>query len=134
MTEFKSKQISISKPAEFIFSYLDDFNNFETLLPEQVTNWQATKDTCSFTIQGMASLNIKKGSKSEYSHLSYASDGNKPFEFSLHFHFAENSESNTTTHIVFQAKLNPMLKMMASRPLQNLVEIMVEKLKEEMEK
>lgn len=134
MTEFKSKQISIIKPAEYIFSYLDDFNNFENLLPDQVTNWQATKDNCSFTIQGMANLNIKKGSKTEFSHLSYDSEGSSPFEFSLHFHFNEKSESDTETHIIFQANLNPMLKMMASRPLQNLVEIMVEKLKEEMEK
>jgi carbon monoxide dehydrogenase subunit G len=134
MTEFKSKQISISKPADFIFSYLDDFNNFENLLPEQVTNWQATKDNCSFTIQGMADLKIKKGTKSEFTHLSYTSEGNKPFEFALHFHFHENAESNTESHIIFEAKLNPMVKMMASRPLQNLVEIMVEKLKEEMEK
>lgn len=134
MTEFKSNVSEISIQAESIFSFLDDFNNFERLLPEQVTNWESTKDNCSFTIQGMASLKLLKGPKTEFNYISYNSDGNKPFKFSLHFHIDEKSETTTETKIIFKAGLNPMLKMMASRPLQNLVNIINEKLKEEMEK
>lgn len=134
MTEFKSNVSEISIQAESIFSFLDDFNKFERLLPEQVTNWESTKDNCSFTIQGMASLKLLKGPKTEFNYISYNSDGNKPFEFSLHFHIDEKSETTTETKIIFKAGLNPMLKMMASRPLQNLVNIINEKLKEEMEK
>lgn len=133
MTEFKSTPVEISSRAESIFTFLDDFNNFEVLLPEQVTDWQATKDSCSFVIQGMANLKLLKGSKTEFNYISYISEGKKPFAFSLHFHIDENSENITKTQIIFKADLNPMLKMMASRPLQNLVNIIAEKLKEKME-
>jgi carbon monoxide dehydrogenase subunit G len=134
MTEFKSNITLISKRAESIFTFLDDFKNFERLLPEQVTNWQATRDICSFTIKGMANLKLIKGPKTEFNYLSYASEGNTPFELSLHFYLTENDGDITETQVIFKADLNPMIRMMASRPLQNLVNIIAEKLKEELDK
>ena len=134
MTEFKSNLVDVSKQAKSIFTFLDNFNNFEKLLPDQVTNWQSTKNNCSFTIQGMANLKLLKGSKTEFNYLSYNSEGKSPFELSLHFYLNNKSETNTDTQLIFKADLNPVLKMMASRPLQNLVNIIIEKLKEEMEK
>lgn len=134
MTEFKSKTAKINIQAASIFNFLDDFNNFERLLPDQVTNWQSTKDNCSFTIQGMTNLNLSKGAQTEYNYISYNGEGKSPFELSLHFYLNENSEISTETQVIFKADLNPMLKMMASRPLKNLVDIIIDKLKEEMEK
>jgi carbon monoxide dehydrogenase subunit G len=134
MTEFKSNITPITNQAESIFTFLDDFKNFECLLPDQVTNWQATKDVCSFTIKGMASLTLIKGPKTAFNYLSYASEGNTPFELSLHFHLTHNDGVITETQVIFKADLNPMIKMMASRPLQNLVNIIAEKLKEKMGK
>lgn len=133
MTEFKSNPVEISNGAESIFTFLDDFNNFEVLLPDQVSDWQATKDSCSFNIQGMANLKLLKGSKTEFNNIGYISEGKKPFEFSLHFNLNENAENRTSTQVILKADLNPMLKMMASRPLQNLVNIIAEKLKGKME-
>lgn len=134
MTEFKSKIAEINIQANSIFNFLNDFNNFERLLPEQVTNWQSTNDNCSFTIQGMANLKLSIGAKTEYNYISYNGEGNSPFELSLHFYLNEKAESNTESQVIFKADLNPMLKMMASRPLKNLVDIIIDKLKEEMEK
>ena len=134
MTEFKSTITDIHNQAKSIYGFLDDFNNFEKLLPDQVTNWQSTKDNCSFTIQGMANLKLAKGEKTEYNYISYDGEGKSPFELSLHFYLNQKTETNTESQVIFKADLNPMLKMMASRPLKNLVEIIIDKLKEEMEK
>ena len=59
MATFKSDKITIQKSQEDIYAFLSDFNNFEKLMPEQVTNWQSTDESCSFTIQGMADLKMK---------------------------------------------------------------------------
>jgi len=134
MTEFKSKTLEIANQAKSIYSFLDDFNNFEKLLPEQVTNWQSTKDNCSFTIQGMANLKLSKGAKTEFNYISYNGEEKSPFELSLHLYLNEKSETKTQCQVIFKADLNPMLKMMASRPLKNLVDIIIDKLTEEMEK
>ena len=130
MTSFKSDKILINKSQEDLYAFLSDFNNFEKLMPEQVTNWKATNDSCSFTIKGMADLAMTMGQQTEYSQITYNSVGEKPFRFDLKTHFSLAGNNQTETHIILNADLNPMIKMMASRPLQNFVNLLVNKLKE----
>lgn len=133
MTTFKSDKRTINSSANRIFSFLADFNNFEKLMPEQVTNWQSTIDSCSFTISGMADLFMAMDTKTEYSFISYKSSTKKPFDFNLNTHITSNGPDKSEVEMVFNADLNPMLKMMASRPLQNLINMFADKLKEIME-
>ncbi len=132
MTKIKSNKVSINNTGKSIFSFLSDFNNFEKLMPEQVINWKSTADTCSFTIKGMADLAMRIKSKSEFSEINYVSDGNAPFGFTLHCFLAENG-NQTNVQIILNADLSPMLKLMAVRPLQNFINLLVNKLKEIME-
>jgi carbon monoxide dehydrogenase subunit G len=133
MASFKSDKIVINQPAEDIFTFLSDFNNFEKLMPEQVTNWQASKEFCSFTIQGMADLAMEMGQQTEFTQITYQSKGEKPFAFDMTTGFNSVETNQTETQITLNADLNPMLKMMASRPLQNFVNLLVNKLKEVVE-
>ena len=132
MTTFNSEPVFINKPSSAIFNFLNDFNNFEKLMPEEVTNWKSTSDTCSFTIKGMANLSMFIRSKTEFTNMVYASADKKPFDFSMSFNMEEQG-INTQTLITFEADLNPMLKMMASRPLKNFLDIIAGKLKEVLE-
>jgi len=133
MTDFKSELKNIKAGDKQIFNFLCDFNNFEKLMPEQVIHWQSTKDSCSFTIKGMADLAMKIDKKEEFRLVSYVSEGKSPFSFQLNFFISKQDEGASTVSSVLQAKLNPMIKMMASRPLQNFVNLLVDKLKELME-
>ena len=134
MTEFKSTPVVIETEAKEIFSFLSDFNNFEKLMPEQVINWQSTTDSCSFTIKGMADLAMRMEKKEAFRFISYASDGKSPFPFELSFDISSAEKPACTVQSSLHAKLNPMLKMMASRPLQNFVNLLTEKLKDVLEK
>ncbi len=133
MTEFKSETKTINTSDSAVFSFLADFNNFEKLMPEQVTNWQSTTDQCSFTIQGMADLAMRIDKKDDPQFISYASEGKSPFSFNLNFSMKALNENQCTVEAAFIADLNPMIKMMASRPLQNFVNLLVDKLKQLME-
>lgn len=133
MSEFSSEKLVIAAPTEKIFSYLIDFNNFENLMPEQVINWQSTAESCSFTIKGMADLAMRIEKKEPYELISYSSEGKTPFSFQLSFQISAQDDQNSIVDTTLKANLNPMLKMMASRPLQNLVNLLVEKLKHVME-
>ncbi len=133
MTEIGSEKVSIKSSEEKIYSFLSDFNNFGKLMPEQVINWQSTLETCSFSIKGMADLALKMDQKTDFSFISYISDGNKPFAFSLNSHIQNQDNNSSEVQIVLNAELNPMLKMMAQRPLQNFVNLLVQKLKDILE-
>jgi carbon monoxide dehydrogenase subunit G len=132
MTTLHSEPVIIRKKASEIFHFLNDFNNFEMLMPNEVTNWQSTKESCSFVIKGMANLSLVMDNTIEFSQIVYASADKKPFDFSMIFDLNE-SDSKTNTHITFKADLNPMLKMMASKPLKNFLDLIAGKLKEVME-
>src|SRR5436190_23441561 len=83
MTRLESESTSINrKPAE-VFAFLSDFNNFQTLMPEQVVDWQSTPGECSFTIKGMATLGMKMLEKNPYQLVKITSHGKVPFNFFL---------------------------------------------------
>lgn len=132
MTEINSENVDIQKSAKNIFIFLSDFNNFEKLMPEQVVNWKSTVDTCSFTIKGMASLGMRHQSMVEFSEINLVSDDNAPFSFTLSCLLKDHGKS-TDGQMRLNADLNPMLKMMAKKPLQNFANLLIHKLKEVME-
>ncbi|MCF8228458.1 MAG: hypothetical protein K9G58_13685 [Bacteroidales bacterium] len=133
MAAFKSESLIIERPASSIYNFLIDFTNFEKLMPEQVINWKSTNSTCSFTIQGMADISMKVANTIPDKRISITSE-EAPFDFDLVSYLEKTAEDQTRARIEIEAKINPMMMMMVKRPLQNLVNIMVEKLKEEMEK
>ncbi len=133
MSKFESDKISINCPAEKIFTFLSDFNNFGKLMPEQVTDWKATEETCSFSIQGMAQLAMKITEKTPFSKLVYSSESPSPFEFTLEMNLGTVSDNQCTSQIIFNANINTMMNMMLQRPLQNFVNLLNQKLKQTFE-
>jgi carbon monoxide dehydrogenase subunit G len=129
MTRLESDKVTINKPAAEIYNFLSDFNNFGHLMPEQVSDWKSTADECSFTIKGMASLGMKITEKSPNSFIKIARNGKAPFDFNLLVNIEDNG-SDSNVQLLFDAELSPMLKMMASRPLTNFLNLLVNRLKD----
>jgi hypothetical protein len=129
MSIINSDKVIINRSSSELFNFVGDFNNFGKLMPEQVTDWTSTADTCSFTISGMASLSMRMALKQPNEKIVMASVGEKPFPYELICHFVTVSEKSTEAQLVFDAQLSPMIAMMATRPLQNFVNILVNKLK-----
>jgi carbon monoxide dehydrogenase subunit G len=130
MTRIESDKTEIKKSAEEVYKFLSNFNNFQKLMPEQVTNWQSTEDTCSFTIAGMATLGMKIVEKKPNTLVKVSRDGKAPFDFTLECLLKEKNPNESEVQLAFDADLNPMMKMMAVKPLTNFLNLLVEKLKE----
>ena len=125
-------KLQLGSKKEKVYEFLSNFNNFEKLMPEQVTNWSSDNESCTFTVQGMTTITLKYSKKEPYSLLEVVPEGKSPISFSLQFKLEDISgNENSSQGLVFlQADMNPMLAMMAKRPLENLVSVMGEKLKE----
>ena len=129
MTRLESDTVTVNKTAKEVFEFLSDFNNYQRLMPEQVTDWKSTADDCSFTIKGMASLAMKMKEKTPFSSVVIERNGKAPFDFLLTCQLADK-QAECEVRLYFDADLNPMLKMMASKPLTNFLNLMASKLKE----
>lgn len=128
MTRISSEKVTVQKSAAHLYQFLSDFNNFQQLMPEQVTNWQSTTEECSFTIAGMASLGMKIMEKTPNTLIKAGKHGNAPFDFTLSCTI-DGNDTSSDVQLIFDADLNPMLKMMAERPLTNFLNLLVNKLK-----
>lgn len=131
MTRIESDKTTINKSQSEVFSFLSDFNNYKSLMPEQVVDWKSTNEECSFTIKGMASLGMKIKEKKPESEIIIEKNGKAPFDFELHCMIDKAGENQNQSYLqlFFDADLNPFLKMMAEKPLKNFLNLLVNKYK-----
>lgn len=128
MKKFESENVQLNSSAEHVFEYVGNLSNFGKFMPEQITNWQSTADTCSFTVQNMTTLSMKVQERVPFERINVVPDGKTPFDFSLQVILIPIRTDHCEAKIVFNADLNPVFSMMASKPLQNLVDLMAKNL------
>ncbi len=128
--KINGKKAEINASQKKVYDFLSDFNNFEHLMPEQIVNWKSDKEHCSFTIKGMADISLKYSKKEPYGMLELVPDGKSPVNFNLLIRLMPNelNEQKTTAWVDVEADLNPMMAMIAKRPLENLANSMTDHL------
>lgn len=120
MTTFESS-VSIAQPIEKVYAFLSDLNNHQALMPENIYNWSSTADEARFTIQNMAKLALKVSSRIENAEILIEPSEEAPFALSMKW-LVVTDVDGTTAKLIVSAELNMMMKMMASGPLQKLVD------------
>ena len=130
--KINSDKLHFGSNKEKVYSFLSNFDNFEKLMPEQVTNWSSNSESCTFTVQGMATITLKFSKKEPYSLLEVVPEGKSPISFSMQFQLEDDSADSQRSSGSFfiDANMNPMVAMVAKRPLENLVKVMSEKMNE----
>ena len=122
----QSQYVDNSKSEQEFYGIVSDMRNIPALLPEQAVNVQADEDNLSFTVQGMGSIALRVSQRVTYSLVQLVPVGKTPFQFVLSIKIA-GLGNNCRVMYEIDAELNPLMAMMAKRPLQNLVDMMAEK-------
>ncbi|WP_293954734.1 MULTISPECIES: SRPBCC family protein [unclassified Sphingobacterium] len=122
----------INKNVSEVYAFLADLNNHEQLMPENIYNWSSTTDEARFTIQNMAKLALKVEGRSENQFIKLVPSEKAPFEVTLRWELQVVADTVTKATFIIDADLNMMMKMIASGPLQKLVDFQVNKLKEKL--
>ena len=123
----KGKSVTINSEPEKVFNFLADFNNFKDLMPEQVKEWESDGETCSFKITGIGKIKMKFTKKENPSVIEMGPNGKDPLNFLLNINLKKDGDK-TVAEGNINADLNPMLAMMAKRPLENLINEITTKL------
>ncbi|MBO7469664.1 MAG: hypothetical protein J6T37_08515 [Bacteroidales bacterium] len=122
----QSQYVDNSKSEQDFFAVVSDMRNIPALLPEQAINVNANEDNLSFTVQGMGSIALRVSQRITYSLVQLVPVGKVPFPFILNIKIA-GLGNNCRVMYEIDAEMNPLMAMMAKRPLQNLVNMMAEK-------
>ncbi len=127
-----NKQI-IDRPVNDVYSFIEDFRNFEHLMPEQVKNYQATRNNCSFEISGMGEVSLEMSERIEFSKVISVSSGSTAVKFELIVNLNTENTGQCGVMVELNAELSAMLAMIAKNPLEYFINTLVSKLKEVME-
>ena len=122
----QSQYVDNSKSEQEFFAIVSDMRNIPALLPEQAINVKADEDNLAFTVQGMGSIALRVSQRITYSLVQLVPVGKTPFPFVLSIKIA-GMGNNCRVMFEIDAELNPLMAMMAKRPIQNLVDMMAEK-------
>lgn len=126
MTKYESRIGKINHPAENIYRFITDFRNFKQFLPgDKITDWQAEEDSCSFKIEGLGKAGLKILETDPPKTIKITGEGMDKLDFYLWIQLKEMNPDDTRVKVTLKADLNPMLKMVAGKPIEQFLEMLV---------
>jgi hypothetical protein len=129
-TKIESTRVEINQSAQFVFDFVNDFNNIKQLLPQdKISDWKSDFDSCSFKIQNAAIIPLVKDNITVPTIINIVSGDKTPFPFTLVITFKELDANKTQAYLNFEGDINAFLKMMVVKPLTNLFNYMADELK-----
>jgi carbon monoxide dehydrogenase subunit G len=126
MSYFESRPGKLTYTAKDVFNFVTDIRNFEQFIPEgAINNWQAERESCSFSVPMLGTVSFRLAEKEMYNKVIFEGDALKKNDFSLVLHISGNSEDRTEVRVSLNADLNPVLKMMAAKPIGQFLESLI---------
>jgi len=114
---------------ERVFNYITDFRNFAHLLPEErLTELEISKEKIGFNLAGLGKVGLFIQEKSPFSKLTIQSTEESPAALTFMIYLGREGDQQTEIKMKLEAHLNMFLEMMAKGPLQQLLDMMVDRL------
>lgn len=127
MTRIESKIGVVKQPAEKIFNYISNFNNFSQLIPEdKVKDFESTDDTCRFKVEGIGQAGLRIIEKEPNKLIKISSDEETTFDLLLWIQIKEIEPGDSRLKITTEVNLNPMMATMVRKPLKNFIDTLID--------
>ncbi len=125
MTEFVSEIKIIPQNAEQIFIMLSDLSNLERIkgrIPQgKVKDFEFDSDSCSFSVNPVGKITFRIVDREPNKTIKFATT-NSPVPLFLWIQLKQVGEMDTRMRLTVRAELNPLIKQMVSKPLQDAVD------------
>jgi carbon monoxide dehydrogenase subunit G len=133
MAKIVSRVGTIEQDSDKIYSFLSNFNNFKNIVPaDKVENWESTEENCSFDVQGVgkANMQIIEKEPSKLVKIEGAVDAMANISFKMWIQLKEVEQRDTKFKITMDPQLNPMMQMMAKKPLEEFMNMLVNQIEQ----
>lgn len=129
MAEFTSEVKVVPHDNKTIFEVLSDFSKLEKIkdkIPQdKISNFSFDKDYCAFSVSPIGKIKFVVVEREENKTVKFAAE-QIPFETNLWIQLKEKDADNTYLKLTVKAELNPFLKPMVSKPLQEALDKMAD--------
>lgn len=128
--KLESKIGKIESSDQKIYEFLTNFNNFQQLIPaDKIKDWEADENSCSFSIDPVGKTGFKIIEKEPYKMVKLTNKEQTAYNFFFWVQLKQVEENQTAVKLTMDVDLNPMMQMMAKKPLQNFLDTLVDQLK-----
>lgn len=121
MTEYTSDIKTIPHSDSEIFSVLSDLRKLDLVkdkIPQdKIKDFTYDQDSCSINVNPIGKVKFVIVERIPNSKIKFEAE-QLPFQLNLEIQLKQNSENQTELGLVVNANLNPFLKPMVSKPLQ----------------
>lgn len=121
MTEFVSDIQTIPHSQESIYKVLSDLSNLERMkdrIPQdKIEDFSFDTDSCSFSVSPVGKIKFSIVEREPFKTIKFAAD-QSPVDVFLWIQLKETDASETKMKLTVRAELNPFIKPMVSKPLQ----------------
>lgn len=126
LSYFESRLGKVACNAEEVFAFVTDIRNFEQFIPKgAISNWKAEKESCSFNVSMLGTVNVKLADKEKFKKVVFTGDALMKNDFSLILDISDNLNNPADVRVKLNADLNPMMKMMAAKPIGQFLEMLI---------
>lgn len=125
MTEFVSEVKTIPFNEDRIFSMLSDLSNLERIkdrIPQdKIKNFEFDSDSCSLTVDPVGKITFQIVEREPNKTIKFTTT-NSPVPLLLWVQLKQVADNDTRLKMTIRADLNPFLKPMVSKPLQDALD------------
>lgn len=120
--KLESQKVIVEKNVRELFEALQDFNNYEQLMPENISKFEVLDADCfEFALKGMPAIKLVKKSMTPTSEIVLGAASSK-LPFTLKTLLNEVTEHQTEVQLFFEGEFNAMMAMMIKKPIGNFIE------------
>lgn len=124
--EISTNELTISTSKSTLFDFLSKVENFEAIMPENISVFQVIDDNAfKFALKGMPEIVLKFTERQPADKIVLGSN-NDQFPFELEGVIGGTDEE-ATLRLRFSGSFNPMISMMIKTPLTNFIETLAQK-------
>ncbi len=122
--QLNSKSVTTKKSKQELYDFLRKVKNFEQIMPENTSKFEAQEDSFLFALKGMPEIELKIVEEQPYDKLVLgAAKGKLPFTLT-----ANITETSDKASVIFhfEGDFNPMMAMMVKSPLSKFINTLSE--------
>jgi carbon monoxide dehydrogenase subunit G len=126
LSRYESRTGFLSHPGKEVFGFVSDLRNFEQFVPaDKVSSWTADSDSCSFIVPMAGKVSVRITEKEPFNRVVFSGDALNGTRFSVFVLLHEGNENATEVKVILEAGLNPLLKMVAQKPIIEFLEVLI---------
>ncbi|MDO5655474.1 MAG: hypothetical protein Q4G27_04980 [Flavobacteriaceae bacterium] len=128
---FESKKVQMPIPQQAAYEYLSDLNNYQNLMPDNA-EFSVHESGNGFFVQlkGMPKVGLKLKETQAPDFILFESP-NDAFNYEMKVIISAVDDNASEAFIQFDGKFNPMVEMMAKKPLTTFIETIADKLEKQ---